>query len=41
MKSDKNYRKIVRNFKAIYREYNLLKSGIDDPDEYFEKINNY
>ena len=26
---------------GIYREYNLLKSGIDDPDEYFEKINNY
>ena len=26
---------------GIYREYQLLKSGIDDPDEYFEKLNNY
>lgn len=26
---------------GIYREFDLLKSGIDDPDEYFEKINNY
>lgn len=25
----------------IQRELELLKSGIDDPDEYFEKINNY
>jgi len=26
---------------GIYREYDLLKSGIDDPDEYFEKLKNY
>jgi len=26
---------------GIYREYDLLKSGIDDPDEYFKKLNNY
>ncbi|HEY0090311.1 MAG TPA: hypothetical protein VGB37_15790 [Candidatus Lokiarchaeia archaeon] len=25
----------------VYKELLLLKSGIDDPDEYFEKLNNY
>lgn len=26
---------------GIQKEVNLLQSGIDDPDDYFEKLNNY
>jgi hypothetical protein len=26
---------------GIQKEYELLKSGIDDPDDYFKQINGY
>ena len=38
---DLEYLEKTSKMLGIYREYELLKSGIDDPDEYFEKINGY
>ena len=38
---DLSYLEKISNELGIQRELELLKSGIDDPDEYFEKINNY
>ncbi len=40
-KLDLNYLIRMSNEFDIQKEYDLLKSGIDDPDEYFEKINGY
>lgn len=40
-KMDLEYLEKTSKMLGIYREYELLKSGIDDPDEYFEKINGY
>ncbi len=31
----------ISNELGIQKEYNLLKSGIDDPDDYFKQINGY
>ena len=37
-KMDLEYLEKTSKMLGIYREYELLKSGIDDPDEYFEKL---
>ena len=38
---DIQYMEEVSKELGILKEFNLLKSGIEDPDEYFEKLNNY
>lgn len=35
---DKNYLELNSNKLDIHKEYVLLRSGIDDPDEYFNKL---
>jgi len=38
---NKDYLKKKSDELGIQKEYRLLISGIDDPDEYFKKLNNY
>ena len=38
---DVQYISIISKELGILREFNLLKSGIDDPDDYFKQINRY
>ena len=38
---DLDYIEKVSRDLGIYKEYALLKSGIDDPDEYFEKLDRF
>ncbi|MHA1670720.1 MAG: hypothetical protein ACTSV5_09090 [Promethearchaeota archaeon] len=38
---DVQYMSIISKELGIQKEFNLLKSGIDDPDDYFKQINGY
>ena len=38
---DFSYMEKISKVLGIQKELELLESGIDDPDEYFKKINNY
>ncbi len=38
---DLQYMSKISNELGIQKEFNLLKSGIDDPDDYFKQINGY
>jgi len=38
---DKEYLELISKELEIQREYTLLKSGIDDPDDFFKQLNNY
>ncbi|KKN53072.1 hypothetical protein LCGC14_0606240 [marine sediment metagenome] len=35
---DKDYLELVSKQLDIHQEYRLLKSGIDDPDDFFDKV---
>jgi hypothetical protein len=35
---DLEYLELISKELTIHREYALLKSGIDDPDEFFEQL---
>lgn len=40
-KLDISYMEKISKVLGIQKEFELLESGIDDPDEYFKKLNNY
>lgn len=40
-KLDTKYLKLISKELGIHREYTLLVSGVNDPDDFFNKLNNY